>query len=257
MNDVRRLTLPEKYPYKSVVDIVSANDTMLSEGDSAHYLQVGLSALQNISQALEACGGFAPDSVLDMPCGHGRVTRALKAAFPKSELYVCDIDRDGVEFCARAFGAHRLFSKPDFNAMNFGRTFDLIWVGSLITHLPEDVTEAFVRFVLKHLSPRGVAVVSSHGAYVAGRIVASLAQGGEAYGVANAEGWDIVKDYFRSGFGYADYPNIDLSVQHYGVSLASRRWIIEAVERCGGSVVFYQDHAWDCHHDIVAFKRSK
>ena len=43
--------------------------------------------------------------MLDFACGHGRVMRTLKAAFPDALLTACDIDRDGVDFCARTFGA--------------------------------------------------------------------------------------------------------------------------------------------------------
>lgn len=249
----KRLIIPEDYPFKNVVDLVSHSDTMMAGDDGAHYLAVGLSALENISGALRERGDLTPTSILDMPCGHGRVTRALRAAFRDAELYVCDIDADGVDFCAEAFRAHQLYSQPDFRAMDFGRKFDLIWVGSLITHLPPDVTGAFVDFTLRHLSDRGVAIMSSHGAFVAGRILCGLLQGGEAYGTPNAAGWRMLDDYFNLGFGYADYPNIDLSKQNYGVSLATRRWLIASIEHFGGEVVFYKDHAWDRHHDVVAF----
>ena len=47
------------------------------------------------------------------------------------------------------------------------------------------MTADFLAFLLRHLSPRGVAIVSSHGAFVAGRIQASVLQGGEGYGTEN------------------------------------------------------------------------
>lgn len=251
-----RLSVPPDYPYPGVVDIVSANDTMLAGDDFRHYLSVGLSALSCVSLALKARGNPAPSSILDLPCGHGRVIRALKAAFPESALYASDLDEDSVRFCAEAFDATPLRSRPDFKSLDFGRQFDLIWVGSLVTHLPADAVLDFFRFILRHLSDNGVAVVSSHGAYVVGRVVASLLQGGEAYGVDNVSGWRMVDDYFASGFGYADYPTADLSVQRYGVSLASGKWIGKAVRHCGGKLCFYREHAWDRHHDVVAFARE-
>lgn len=255
MQDQRRLKIPESYPYQEVVDVVSPNDTMLAGEDFAHYLSVGISAIANVTSALQAHGSPPPKSILDMPCGHGRVTRALKSAFPASELFACDIDEDGVRFCARAFTARPLVSRPDFRMLDFGRKFDLIWVGSLVTHLPADVIMDFFACMLRHLAERGVAVVSTHGAYVAGRIVSSLLQGGDAYGVPNPQGWQMLEDYFSAGFGYGDYPSTDLSVQRYGVSLATRRWMCDAVTRSGGHVISYNDHAWDRHHDVLAFAR--
>ncbi len=255
MINAKRLKVPSSYPYSNLVHIVSPNDAMLAGEDFDHYLGVGLSALSNVALALKARGDLSPASILDMPCGHGRVLRALKAAFPGSDLFACDLDEDSVNFCAEAFGACPLVSQPDFKSLDFGRQFDLIWVGSLVTHLPADAILDFFGFTLRHLTDRGVAVVSTHGSYVAGRIVASLLQGWEAYGVENAAGWRMVDDFFGSGIGYGDYPDVAPSVQRYGVSLTSRRWTGKAVRRCGGLVVSYQEHAWDRHHDVIAFAR--
>ena len=49
--------------------------------------------------------GQAPRRILDMPCGHGRVTRVLRARFPDAAITVCDIDRDGAGFASDRFGA--------------------------------------------------------------------------------------------------------------------------------------------------------
>ena len=38
--------------------------------------------------------------LLDLPCGHGRVMRYLRAAFPRAEITGCDLLRDGVDHCA-------------------------------------------------------------------------------------------------------------------------------------------------------------
>ena len=209
-----------------------------------------MSAFESINAALKAAGTDRVTTILDMPCGHGRVARVLRAAFPTAEISVSDLDTDGVVFCAKQFDAQPLISGPDFSTLNFAKTFDLIWVGSLITHLPERVAEDFIAFVLRHLRCGGVAVVSSHGAFVAGRIA-----GGETYGVESGATHRMVDDYHTRGFGYADYPAYDTSVQHYGVSIATRDWIISAITRAGGKVLFYNDLALDNHHDIVSFMR--
>jgi hypothetical protein len=33
------------------------------------------------------------------------------------------------------------------------------------------------------------------------------------------------------------------------------RWTCKTVRRCGGEIVFDQEHAWDRHHDVLAFAR--
>lgn len=66
----------------------------------------------------------------------------------------------------------------------------------------------------------------------------------------------MVGDYHACGFGYADDPSYDTSIQHHGVSIATQDWIISAITRAGGSVLFYRQLAWANHHDIVAFVRG-
>lgn len=256
MSTSRKLKPSPNYPFPSVVTDVSDNDAMLDADDVAHYLAVGASALENIYGAIAKKGVTNVRRVLDMPCGHGRVARTLRAAFPDAEIYVCDLDVDGVEFCAKTFGAHPLFAQPDFRNINFHQKFDVIWVGSLITHLPAEATSAFIEFTLRHLTDDGVAVLSSHGPFVAGRIQSSLVQGGEAYGTPNDAGWRMLSDYFSLGFGYADYPDNDASIQSYGVSLATREWMTATIAHRGGEVLFYRDHGWDRHHDVVAYCRG-
>jgi hypothetical protein len=123
----------------------------------------------------------------------------------------------------------------------------------LITHLPEHVAADFIAFALRHLSPRGVAIVSSHGAVVAERIARGETYG---YGVDSGSARRMVDDYHTRGFGYADYPAYDTSVQHYGASIATRDWIISAITRAGGKALFYKELALDNHQDIVSFVRT-
>src|SRR5688500_9262413 len=111
---------------------ISQSETML-DGPLERYLGVGESALASIRRVV---GQKEIASILDLPCGHGRVARHLRAAYPTARLFVSDLDEDGAKFCADAFSATKLPSKPNFDDIQFNRTFDLIWVGSLITHLP-------------------------------------------------------------------------------------------------------------------------
>ena len=87
-----RIILPENYPFKHIVTEISANDDMfisegyahVSEGE-AHYLGVGLSALNNIETAISKRGLAKVRTILDMPCGYGRVTRVLRVAYPDTD----------------------------------------------------------------------------------------------------------------------------------------------------------------------------
>jgi methylase of polypeptide subunit release factors len=91
---------------------ISPRDTMYT-GDDAYYWGTGISALRNVRLALLMSGRSDTRRLLDLPCGHGRVLRYLCAAFPEAEIVACDLDRDGVDYCAQTFGALPVYSDPD------------------------------------------------------------------------------------------------------------------------------------------------
>jgi SAM-dependent methyltransferase len=97
-----------------VASDISPNDHMFA-GDESHYFGVGQSALDGIRCSLYAAQ-VPTDNVkriLDLPCGHGRILRYLRAAFPEAEIVACDLLRDAVDYCARSFGAIPVYSHED------------------------------------------------------------------------------------------------------------------------------------------------
>ena len=236
----------------NIVRTISPNDAMLHEADSAHYFAVGASATEQIDAALHAAGNPDISRVLDFPCGHGRVARWLRARFPKAHLTVSDLDEDGVRFCAATFDATAVPSSTDFDTLEFGSRFDLIFVGSLLTHVSRDDAIRLLRFLLRCLSEAGVAVVSSHGALVVGRSqIATLEKRG-AYGLSYESNTRALEDYFKEGVGYAGYP----AQPEYGISYIRRAWLEQKLPSLGAELVLYRDHAWDDHHDVAAFRRA-
>lgn len=64
--------------------------------------------------------------ILDLPSGAGRVLRALRAGFPDASIVACDLMRDGVDFCAREFGAIPVYAAADVGSGTGPDRFDLI-----------------------------------------------------------------------------------------------------------------------------------
>lgn len=261
---MKRLPIPDTFPLPTMNPAVSDNDVMLHAGDSEHYMAVGLSALNVIHAATSLAGIDRVTSILDLPCGHGRVTRTLRAAFPAADITVSDLDRDGVDFCAETFAATPVYSRPDFSTLDLLRTFDVIWAGSLMTHLPAEKARQFVACVVRHLTDRGVGVVTSHGAFVAGKVQVPWVAGQGGYSLDHAGTGRMLDDYFRVGYGFSPYPLAATSVpnniqteQQYGVSLTSREWLEAVIRAEGGDVLFHRVHAWDNHHDVIAFRRAR
>ena len=140
---------------------ISPSETMYG-GLRGPYLLAGTSALVLIRAAMAEAGMHQdPEVILDLPCGYGRVTRVLRAAFPGSMLIACDIDREGVDFCAETFGAVPVYSDADPAAVRIPHQVDLIWVGSLLTHIDPARWKDFLDLFARALRPGGLLVLST------------------------------------------------------------------------------------------------
>ncbi len=121
---------------KKVIEDISPNDNMFS-GNMNKYLYVGETAIKCIRGALDIMNNDTSDikTILDFGCGYGRVMRTLKAEFPHAQITACDTNKDAIDFCAKTFDATANQSSTDFTSIKFTTPFDLIFVGSLFTHL--------------------------------------------------------------------------------------------------------------------------
>lgn len=252
MSPTRQLRLPPGFTCPSLnlpsLNLtVSKADTMLG-GNDGHYLSVGQSALAAVGRTLD---GAEPRNILDLPCGFGRVTRALRARFPHAAITVSDLDRPGVAFSAHEFDARAAYSVRDFRDLDLGEAYDLIWVGSLMTHLPAAQTKHLLSALRRHLSPGGTVLVTLQGP----SIIPRLRETG--YGLPRGGAEAVIEGYERTGFGYCDYQGgkdlygVSLTNDNYGISLTDESWIGAALGECGLRLHAYEVQAWDDHHDIA------
>jgi SAM-dependent methyltransferase len=223
---------------------ISPRDAMYL-GELGQYYAVGLSALDCIESAQQAAGTARPRSVLDLPCGHGRVLRFLVERFPEARFSACDLDQNGVSFCAQTFGATAVVSRADIETLTLDERFDLIWCGSLLTHLDESRIELLLRWFQRHLEPGGLLVFSTHG-----RLAADMLRRGKvfSYGLEKTAAQHVLQSHARTGFGYSDY---DARKPGYGVTMASPVWIRATLAKLGGlREVYFGESAWADHHDV-------
>jgi SAM-dependent methyltransferase len=236
-------------PLPPVLVEIAPGDGMFSARDPLHYWAAGHSAMACVRAALWEVGKVHSDvqTILDLPCGHGRVLRFLRTAFRHATLTACDLVREGVDFCARAFDARPVYSSPNPNRIDLPDTYDLIWVGSLMTHLPPARWDDFFRLFARALRPGGLCLVTSHGPTVA----RWLRDGRVDYGVSDLAG--LLADFARDGFGYRDYAG----QPGYGVSLATRAWVCARVRRHPGlRFVAWWDRGWDHHQDVLVVQKA-
>jgi SAM-dependent methyltransferase len=217
---------------------ISPHDEMLQH--KREYRSAGASALASIRFSLEAAGIEQVRRILDLPCGHGRVLRWLRAAWPDARIVACDINRDGVDFCVEQFGAAGRYSNEKFEID--ARWFDLIWTGSLLTHLNESQWRRYFEFACKHL--RGVLVFTTAGGFVA----REMRRAGNHPGLSAATAARLLDDFERTGFGYADYRG----QKGYGLARATPAWVLSLLSEFPLGVVHLAEQAWVGRQDVYA-----
>jgi SAM-dependent methyltransferase len=236
----------ECYESRVVDERLSPNDTMKNEW----YLEVGRSAVDVILAACLSSRISRVQRVLDLPCGHGRVLRHLVQLFPEAQFDACDLDADGVKYCAETFGARPILSRPDLSEVDFGAQYDLIWVGSLFTHVSQKFAQRWLAHLARYLAPDGIVVATLHGRW-SEHVHAK-------YPYIAAGRWKTILDgYRRDGYGYCDYAKEEVPGflgGAYGVSLVSPRVSIGMIEQIPGVRIYsYGERAWADHQDVVVF----
>ncbi len=216
-----------------VIDEISPRDVM-HRSDPERYFVVGSEAMETITRFTTLVGLTEPRAILDLPCGHGRVLRFLRARFPEASIAACDIDADGVDFCTSTFGARPIYSTADLANVPLDGEFDLT-----------DGWRSLLRVFADHLREPGLLIFTTHGRFHARR----LRLGQTKLGLSDWAARTVLSDYDQAGFGFQSYPGQD----GYGISLSSAPWVCNQVLATNGlRIAAYQERGWSDHQDVVA-----
>ena len=152
-------------------------------------------------------------ALLEVGCGYGRVIRELRKTVPAERIYVCDVIDEGARFTASEFGATRIPADP---GPEWDGRFDLVYLLSVYSHLPESAVADHLRRMSSLLAPGGVLVFTT-----LGRDSAQTLEIHNQYWLDKARVLDALED---SGYYYERYPYY---YDEYGLT-----WFVpEAVQR--------------------------
>jgi SAM-dependent methyltransferase len=215
------------------------------------YMQTGKSALRVILTALLARVGYIGGhnsvcSILDLGSGYGRVTRWMRAAFPDAKITVADLDRNAVDFCAETFNATATSSpfEPD--------SYDLVFLGSVFTHLPPAETVKMFYKSIGSLRANGVLVFTTQGRYAALR--AEAEPDARITRTIDRDALMLALGAFRAdGFGFVANKN----TPDYGSAWTSPQWFFERFGADPDVVqILFQEKGWDNFQDAYGYLRA-
>jgi SAM-dependent methyltransferase len=230
------------------VDETIAPDDWIYNRRPDQYFSTGRTTIRRVRLAQLQTRKDELRRILDFGSGYGRILRQFKAAYPEARLAACDILPEAVDFCAETFGAEPIYAAEDPGETPLEGEFDLIWVGSLFTHLGAPRWTSLLDLFERVLEPGGLLLFSTQGRSIRDRLANRTWL--DAYGRPIWVNWGVeeedlnrlVADYDRSGFGYLEW---GASERLYGISIASPAWVLAQLQtRPGFAILAYWELGW-------------
>jgi SAM-dependent methyltransferase len=246
---------------------VHPDDFMIGDSpeSAAVYNRIGSGAvdlcidgLTRVNQSVESVR-----SILDFGCGYGRVTRAMVQRFHPGIIDVFDVDSQAPIFCAHEFGVRSLVFKKewDWNSVNF-KSYNLIWVGSVFTHLSEPFARETLSLLYRILKKDGMLVFTTHGEGTFQRTRDGFY--GKYY---QALADDIEAGYREKGIYFTAYQKQDLEIlpfefkkgQDFGMTWLRPDFVQTMSEQISDGhlhLVEYRPLGWEQHQDTYFFQQG-
>jgi len=153
-----------------------------------------------------------------------------------------------LEFCKREFSVSTLMSHKNFSNIRLPLQADLIWSGSLITHINEKRASELLQLFCKHLAPGGLFLFTTHGL----TSVKWIETKAYTYGLSVNAQEKLVSELHKSGYEYVNYE----SLKNYGLSVVSRERMTQIASSAGQwTQSFFLESGWVGHHDVYGFTK--
>ena len=229
-------------PVPGVPGRVHRNDLMLTGRSAAEveaYVSLGARAVDLLADAVAPARLEDLRDLVDLGCGHGRVLRHLVRRVDPARVTAVDLDASAAAFCAAEFGVRTADAAAGLPPA------DLVWCGSVLTHLDRPVWEALVADAGRALRPGGTLVFSAHGPQALEGLGRELPYVAEALPA-------LRRELAATGAAYLAYPHY--SGAQYGLTVHTRPAVEAAAARAGLLLHRHRERTWAAH-DVYALRR--
>jgi SAM-dependent methyltransferase len=154
----------------------------------------------------------------------------------------------GLHSANKSSALFRYCSDPQLGTVRLPRRYDLIWCGSLLTHLPQRSANALLRLFSEHLTPNGLCVFSTHGEAAVKRLTDRV----YSYGLDEDQRVRLLRQISADDYAFCELQ------PGYGIAFATAASTRALAKSVGGwSEAHFREHGWDDHQDVFAFKSGE
>lgn len=135
------------------------------DNPQSHYFSGGERMLGRLRDLLAKLDLELADTprFLEFACGYGRFTRHLVRVLDPSRITVCDLYTQAVDFQRERFGVTGVYSELVPEDLVLPGRYDLIFVASLFSHLPDALFGRWLQRLYDALDDGGTLLFSTHG----------------------------------------------------------------------------------------------
>lgn len=226
-------------------------NVLRAEHQAEYFLQAE-ETVHSIALIAQTLGSLLDcPQVLDFGAGYGRITRYLVDTWGSENVTICDIVPRAVAFCENTFGVKGFVVGRNLQDSECSQEFDIIFAGSVFTHLPPSKWQEVLDWFHEHLAPQGLIIFT-----VAGPRVAELVANGDRDKMSELEAKTFMAAYEYTGFAYTNYPNATEQGFEHGKSLASPRWVSSFLERHTKlRLRMYTERGWWRRQDVYVVSK--
>jgi len=154
--------------------------------------------------------------IMDFAAGFGRITRHLTPLMPEHQVMASDIHSNACEFLQETLNIPAFVSSTDPSELSIGKDYDVIFVMSLFSHLPDKTFGLWLGALFERVAPGGFLFFTANG-----RVTL------DTYPAFYNE---IFPDGARFGFR-TESDQLDLDSADYGSMIVSIRYVLDMIDQ--------------------------